>query len=259
MANRDFPQLEADWNVLDAAGIPLEPLECRVGIDAKNSRRVLTLRAGRDLWRCEIRELKNGQFAFIAPIFTRRNRPGKTIILDAWIGTSWPDTSIELLEDPAFEEKHPGYYNLPGDTERFLREEVVNHRIINTTLTRGGICAGLLLAVGSRPPDHYKNHDKVPISITVVDQWDVPRSVTLQARMNRRPARVAAVTRSTRGPLLSHRDVIVPDRGYATPRDSSAESPEKQAEEYRSIIEDIARFRSEHNAGMPVAPKARGH
>jgi hypothetical protein len=88
MANRDVRQLVKDWFDLEAAGVPLEPLENRVGFGSRNSGTGLTVRAGRDRWRGEIRELKNGQFAFIVPVFIRRDRPGKTIILDAWIGTS---------------------------------------------------------------------------------------------------------------------------------------------------------------------------
>lgn len=140
-----------------------------------------------------------------------------------------------------------------------MSEEVVNHRIINTTLARGDIRAGPLLAIGSRPPDHYKDHDAVPITFAVVDQWDVEHKVTLQARMNRRPARAAAVARSSRGPLLSRRDVIVSGRNYVAPRESTAESREKEAAEYRSIFNEIARFRNNTNAGMPIAPKVRGH
>jgi hypothetical protein len=187
MGKQDIRQLMNQWSELEAADIPLEPLENRVGIGARNSRSGLTIRAGRPRWRSEIRELKGGRFGFVLPIFIRRDHPGKTIIMDAWIGTSWPDTSIELLEDPAFEGKRPGYYNLPGDSERFLREEVANHRIINSTLARGDIRAGLLLAVGSRPPDHYKDRDEIPINFTVQDQWDLEHKVTLQARANRRP------------------------------------------------------------------------
>jgi hypothetical protein len=86
---------------------------------------------------------------------------------------------------------------------------VVNHRIINRTLSRGDIRAGLLLAVGSPPPDHYKDHDEIPIIFTVLDQWDTEHKVTLQAKMNRRPAQIKAVTRSTRRPLLPRRDVGV--------------------------------------------------
>jgi hypothetical protein len=257
MGKQEIRQLTSQWNELEAAGIPLEPLENRIGIGAPNSVRELTLRPGPQRWRSEIRELKGGRFGFVLPIFIRRNLPGKTIIMDGWIGTSWPDTSIELLEDPAFEEKHPGYYNLPGDSERFVREEVVNHRIINNTLCRGNIRAGLLLAVGLRPPDVYKHRDAVSITLTIVDQWDCEHEVTLQARMNRRPAQAKAVTRSTRGPLLSRRDVIVPSRQYVAPRESSAESREKDAADYRWLLEDIARFQSKHNAGMPIAPKVR--
>lgn len=252
MANRDVPQLVTDWNILQAAGVPLEALECRVGIDAENSGKVLTVRAGRDRWRCEIRELKNGQFAFIVPLFIRRNRPGKTIIMDAWIGPSWPDTSIELLEDPRFEDKHPGYYNLPGDSERFFRDEVLNHRIINSTLSRGDIRAGLLLAVGSRPPDLYKHHDVVAITVAVVDQWDAEHKVTLKARMYRRSAQTKVVTESTRGPLLSRRDVIVPTHPYAALRESVAEHRKKEAAAYREVMKDIARFQAKHSAKNAV-------
>jgi hypothetical protein len=164
--------------------------------------------------------------------------------MDAWIGTSWPDTTIELLEDPKHDAKYPGFYHLPGDSERFLREDVVNHRIINSSLRRGDIRAELLLAVGSRPPDLYKHHDVVPITLTVVDQWDAELKVTLRARMNRRTARVTAVTRSTRGPLLSRRDVIVSGRGYVAPRESSAESRKTEAAEYRPLPEEFVRFQS---------------
>jgi hypothetical protein len=143
MTKQDIRKLTRDWSELEAAGIPLESLEHRVGIGARNSGSGLTLRRGRPGWRSEIRELQGGRFGFIVPVFVRRDHPGRTIILDAQVGTSWPDTSIELLEDPAFEEKHPGYYNLPGDSERFPREEVVNHRIINNTLSRADIRAGL--------------------------------------------------------------------------------------------------------------------
>ncbi len=231
MASRDVQQLVKDWFDLEAAGIPLEPLENRVGLDSWNSGTGLTVRAGRNHWRSEIRELNNGRFAFILPVFVRRNPPGKTIICDAWIGTSWPDTSINWLDDPEGEEKHPGYYNLPGDTERFLRGEVLNHRFINCVLSRGDIRAGLLLAIGSRPPDIYKDKDPVSITLTVVDQWDCEEKVTLQMKMNRRPTRVQGIHTSTRSPLLSRQDVIVPTRPDVAPRQPAAESREKEAED----------------------------
>jgi hypothetical protein len=244
MGTQDIRQLMSQWSQLEAAGIPLESLEHRVGIGPRNSGSDVTVRLGRPHWRSEVRELKNGCFGFILPIFIRRNHPGKTIILDVWIGTSSPDTTVELLEDPAFEEKHPAFYNLPGDSERFFRYEVLNHRIINTTLCRGNIRTGILLAVGSRPPDHFKNHDEIPITFTLVDQWDVEHETTLQARMNRRPARATAVARSTRDPLLSRRDVIVPSRSYVAPCESSTDHRENEAGDYRVRLEETARFRS---------------
>jgi hypothetical protein len=255
MANRDVPQLVTDWNVLEAAGIPLEPLKCRVGIDTENSGTGLTVRAGRDRWRGEIRELKNGQFAFIVPVFIRRDRPGKTIILDAWIGTSWPDGSIEWLDDPEQEDKHPGYFNLPGDTERFLRGEVLNHRFINCVLSRGDIRTGLLLAVGSRPPDIYKDHDEIPITLTIVDQWDCEQKVTLQMKMNRRPTRGKAIHTSTRSPLLSRRDGITEARSLVTRCEPAEDSRTKEP-----CAREAGRFQREQRpANLSIARKVREH
>jgi hypothetical protein len=228
MASRDVQQLVTDWNALEAAGVPLEPLENRVGLDSRTSGTGLTVRAGRNHRRSEIRELNNGRFAFILPVFVRRDRPGKTIICDAWIGTSWPDTQIEWLDDPEQEEKHPGYFNLPGDAERFLRQEVLNHRFINCVLSRGDIRSGLLLAVGSRPPDIYKDNDLVSITLTVVDQWDCEQMVTLQMKMNRRPTRAKAIHTSTRSPLLSRRDGITEARSLVTRCEPTEDSRTKE-------------------------------
>jgi hypothetical protein len=258
MTTNDVRQLVKDWADLDAADIPLEPLENRVGFDSRNSGTGLTVRAGRNHWRSEIRELKNGRFAFILSVFIRRDRPGKTIICDAWIGTSWPDTSIEWLDDPEQQAKHPGYFNLPGDTERFFREEVLNYRFIDRTLSRGDIRSGLLLAVGSRPPDIYKDHDPVSITLTVVDQWDCEQKVTLQMKMNRRPARAEPTHTSTRSPLLSRRDVIVPNRPHVAPREPTPDSRKKEAEDCRQLLEDMALFQAGHEkATTPTTTKPR--
>ena len=43
MVIRDFEALAQQWCDLEAAGIPLAPLEDRVGIDGRNSGRVLTI------------------------------------------------------------------------------------------------------------------------------------------------------------------------------------------------------------------------
>jgi hypothetical protein len=98
--------------------------------------------------------------------------------------------------------------------------------------------------VGLRPPELYKLRDVVPVTMVVVDQWDDEHKVTLRARMNRQPARATAVTRSTRRPLLSRRDVIVSGRPYVAPREPSTESREEEAADYRSLLEDFARFPS---------------
>jgi hypothetical protein len=62
-------------------------------------------------------------------------------------------------------------------------------------LARGDIRAGLLLAVGSRPPDDYEDHAEILISLNLLNQWDAEHRLMLPARMNRNPRRAKAITR----------------------------------------------------------------
>ena len=203
-------ELLKHWHELEAAGIPLEPLENRVGIDPRKSGAGLTIRAGRDRWRSQIWELPNGCFGYVLPVFVRRDRPGKTIICDCWISPPWVETSIAWLEDPREEGQHPGWYDLPGDMERFARERVLNHRM-HGFLSKGDIREGLLLAVGPRLPETYKHNDEVIITFTVLDRWDCEHSAKLPMRINRRAAQPKPSVRNKRGSLFSRRDVI-PER-----------------------------------------------
>jgi hypothetical protein len=241
MANQDIPKLVRQWGESDAAGIPLEPLEDRVGLDARNAGSGLTIRPGRPRWRSEIRELKNGQFAFIVPVFIRRDRPGKTIIREAWIGTPWPDTCIEALEDPKYEGKHPGYYNfLPCDTERFVREEVSNHRV-KCVLARGDIREGLFLAVGSRPPDAFKDRTKIQVTFGVLDQWDCEHIAKLEMRMNRGPIHVAPILTNKRSRLLARRDELTGTSSWVAPRERTGEGRAEVTEAHGGGHEEVDR------------------
>jgi hypothetical protein len=188
MAMRDFGALAQQWRDLEAAGIPLEPLENRAGI-AGSPGRILTIRSGsHPLGRSEIRELKDGRFGYVLSVFIRRDSPGKTIIRDSWISPPWTDPTFEWLEDPKNLGQHLAY-TFPRDTEQFARVEVLNHRF-RCVLSRGDIREGLLLGIGcGRPPDMYKNNDKVPVALTMQDQWDFRHSEKLEMRMNRLAAR----------------------------------------------------------------------
>jgi hypothetical protein len=251
MANSDIAALARHWSELEAAGIPLEPLEDRVGLDTRKRGAGLTIRAGRDRQRSEIRELKDGRFAYILPIFIRRDHPGKTIILDCWISPPWLDTNVALVDDP-IEGKHPGYYNLPHETERFVRESVLNHRM-NCTLSRGDIRDGFLLAVGLRPPEAYAKNQLIEVTVGVLDQWDVEHCANVQARMNRLPARQKEIYKSTRGPLFSRRDVIPPKRSLIAPPNPPKQSPEEEHQAIRHICEEMARIHAKHkHAKAPV-------
>src|SRR5262245_36177067 len=96
MAINDSKMLAREWHDLDAAGIPLAPLENRIGVDPLGAGSSLTIRRGRDGMRSEIRELKGGRFAYVLPVFVRRNRPGKTIIREHWLEAPWLPPNIDL-------------------------------------------------------------------------------------------------------------------------------------------------------------------
>jgi hypothetical protein len=196
---RDFAALAQQWRDLEEAGIPLEPLENRAGINARSSGHVLTIRSGaRHPGRSEIRELRDGRFGYILSVFVRCNLPGKTIIQDSWISPPWGDPTFEWLADPKDQRQRRGWYSFHGDTEQFARVEVLNHRI-HCVLSRGDVREGLLLGVGcARPPDTYKNYDRISVTFTVLDQWDFRHPGKLQMRMNRLPTRAAALSTMVR-------------------------------------------------------------
>ena len=193
MAIRNFGALAQQWRDLEAAGIPLEPLENRVGI-ARSAARVLTIRIEpHRLGGSEIRELKDGRFGYVFPVFIRRDSPGKTIIRDSWISPPWTDPTFEWLEDPKDLGQSPAWYTFPRETEQFARAEVLNHRI-RCVLSRGDIREGVLLGIGcGRPPEIYKHNAKVSVALTLVDQWDCTHSEKLEMWINRLAVRAKAI------------------------------------------------------------------
>jgi hypothetical protein len=183
-------------------------------------------------------ELASGRFAFILPLFIRRDRPGKTIIVDAWIGTPWFDSTIDWLQDPRETGSDPGYhYRFPQDTEPFARKEVLNHRIY-CTLSRGDIREGFLLAVGSAPPESYKHCDQVPITLGLVDQWDAEHRATFGFTISRRAARPRE-QKKARSPLFSCRDVIEEPRSWKAPPAPKAQTVAEEIEAYCAAIEYV--------------------
>jgi hypothetical protein len=193
MAIRDYGALAQQWRDLEAAGIPLEPAENRVGI-ARSRRRILTIRSEpHRLGGSEIRELKDGRFGYVLTVFIRSDSPGKAIVRDSWIAPPWTDPTFEWLEDPKKLGQHPAWYAFPRDTEQFARAEVINHRI-RCVLSRGDIREGVLLGIGcGRPPEIYKHNAKVSAVLTLVDQWDCTHSERLEMRINRLAVRAKAI------------------------------------------------------------------
>jgi hypothetical protein len=249
MSIRHSEELAQQWRDLVAAGIPLEPLENRVGIDARNSGRALTITAGSQYrgW-SEIRELRNGRFGYILSIFVRRDAPGKTIIRESWISPPWEDQTFEWLEDPKGG-KHPTWYDFPGDTQQFARVEVLNHRI-NCVLSRGDIREGLLLGVGGdQPPAMYKNFAMVPVTFTIVDQLDYAHSTNLQMQMIRRPDRAKTIYKSKRIPIFSGADTVAPSPSLIASPGPTEEISKNDAEAMRRALEEMVRGGSKRNHG----------
>jgi len=245
MSIRDFAALAQEWSDLEAAGIPLAPLEDRIGIDARRLGRALTIKGGSEhRGRNEIRELSHGRFGYILSVFVRRDLPGKTIIQDSWICPPWEDPTFEWLADPKDEGKHPGWYTFPGDTEQFARVEVLNHRI-NCSLSTGDFREGLLLGVGSlQPPITIKNYDKVAVTFTIVDQWDCRHRGEFQMRMSRLPVRAKETYKRRRPSLFSRPDIVAPRRS-AISRPVPAEAiSQKDKEAMRRVIEEVLRLNS---------------
>lgn len=236
MAMQNIRQLVKDWNDLEAAGIPLEPLENRAGLDTRSSGTRLTIRPGSDRWRTQIRELKNGCFAYILAVFIRCDGPGKTITRDWWIQTPW-SASIELLDDPKDEGSHPAWYCFPGDTEQFARKDVLNHRA-DSVLARGDIREGLLLGVGLRPPDTYKHCDTLQITFGILDQWDDEHTANFNLTLDRRPTRTKEPKKSSRKPLFPPDEDVEPTLSAAPPR-PAAESREKDGKAMRRSLEEM--------------------
>ena len=257
MPNHDARRLVEHWTDLEAASIPLEPSEYRIGFDAQNSGAELTIKPGRDHWRAQIRELKGGRLAYILPIFVRRDRPGRTVIRDAWIAAPWPDP-VELIGDLK-EETKPAYYAFPGDAEIFQRDDVLNHRL-HCVLARGEIREGLLLGLGSRPPDGFNDQDKIHVTLGILDQWDDELTVTLEMKIRRLPPRAKPVITSTRGPLLSRRDILPSSPPLVAPHDPTGETRKKDAAADRRTPEDVVHVQCKHKrAKMPADGKTRAH
>ncbi len=257
MANHDIRQLMKDWIELEAAGVPLEPPELRVGCDTQTSGVGLTIKPGRGHWRARIRELKGGRLAYILPVFVRRDRPGKTVIRDAWIAAPWPDT-VELIE-ALKEGTKPAYYVFPGDAEIFQRADVLNHRL-RCVLARGEIREGLLLGLGSCPPDGFSDQSKIHVTLGVLDQWDMEHTAKLEMKINRLPTQAKPVMTSTRGPLLSRRDILPSSSALAAPQDPTAESRTGETADDQSTPKDVVREQSKPaRAKMPADGKTRAH
>ena len=254
-ADHDVRRLAQHWTDLEAASIPLEPPEYRVGLDARNPGAALTITPGRDHWRSEIRELKNGRFAYILPVFIRRDRPGKTIIRDAWIAAPWRDF-IELLADPK-EGPNSAYYAFPDDAESFPRKDVLNHRL-HCVLARGDIREGLILGSGVVSARRIQGRKKIQVTLSILDQSDDERTATLEMKMNRIRRRAKPVITSARGPLLSRRDNLQPTRPLVAPRDPTVDTRKKEAMSDQHISKDVVREHSKpKRAKVPGDSKTR--
>jgi hypothetical protein len=208
-----FSRLDEDWRELEDAGIPLEPLVFRVGSD---SRGLLIRHEPHPYEDGYVREIRLGRVTYMVPIFIRRDAPGKTIIRDCTLHAPWDDF-IEFLEEDT--EKNAGWYTFSEDTlprkHEYPRNMVLNHRITGT-LSRGDIKQGLLLGIGRvSPPETYRSGDKIPIVLSIVDQWDSQPSTTFNLELMRCRNRANEIPNPKRKPLFSCRDVVASGKSIA--------------------------------------------
>jgi hypothetical protein len=226
MAIHRSGRLVEDWCELEESGTPLEPLEFRVGLISNGG---VTIRQYDAPYERGIRELSSGRVAYVLPVFIRRDDPGRTIIRDCSLDVPWDD-SIEWLEED--KRRNRGWYtfwkNSYPPMHEYAREIVLNHRMI-CTLWRGAFREGLLLAVGKvRPPETYRDGDIIPITLTILDQWDCKPSAIFKLRLERCRALDEKNMKSKRGPLYSRPDpkpVATKDQPELGPVKKSAVKP----------------------------------
>ena len=95
-----------------------------------------------------------------------------------------------------------------------------------------------------RPPDTYKNHDKVPVTFSLVDEWASKHSEKLQMQMSRYPARAEVYKRTTRRLFSGPPDVIAPRSLISPPRQISKK---EAAARRRAFVEMVsANLKREH-------------
>jgi hypothetical protein len=213
MKVHESEELRAHWRGLEASGIPLEPLEFRSGGESRGSPNGLLIRQEIDVGSQVIMELAGGRAGYILKCFIRQDLPGNTTITDFWLELPWPDSHIEWLPDPAQEESIFAPYTFSCGGWPYPRTDVLNHRL-KGVLARGEVRNGLLLGIGwTRPPKTYPHGTKIMATLHIIDQWDRTHSAPFEMYLHRlRKLKKPTYTKSTRGPLLSRRDIITPDK-----------------------------------------------
>jgi hypothetical protein len=217
-------RLAGDWDELECAGIPLEPLKFRVGVKPNCG---LTIRQmPTDYDEALIREIE-GRVAYVMPVFIRRDEPGRTIIRGCTLHVSWDD--VEWLDED--KKRNRGWYAFSKEyppKHEYARDTVLNHRM-KCILSRGDIREGLLLAVGKvRPPEIYRDGEIIPIRFSILDQWDCESSVVFQLPLVRDRRRANKIPRSKRGPLFSRPDYIAPVENREAPDPAKNAKEDKQ-------------------------------
>jgi len=222
MAIHRFSRLIEDWRELEGAGIPLEPINFRVGLD---SRGLLIRHEPHPYEDGYVREIRPGRIAYMVPVFIRRDAPGKIIIRNCALRAPWDDF-IEFLEEDTV--KNAGWYTFSEDTyprkHEYPRNMVLNHHIAGT-LSRGDIREGLLLGIGRvSPPEKYRSGDRIPIVLTIVDQWDCELPAVFYLQLVRCANPTIGTPNRRRKSLFSCRDVAAPT-GKSVARSGSGKNP----------------------------------
>jgi hypothetical protein len=245
MAIHRFSRLAEDWRELEGAGIPLEPVDFRVGLD---SRGLLIRHEPHPYEYGYVREIQLGRITYMVPVFIRRDAPGKIIIRNCTLCAPWDDF-IELLDEDTG--KNAGWYAFSEGKHEYPRDMVLNHRVTGT-LSRGDIRAGVLLGIGRvSPPEKYRSGDKIPIILTIFDQWDRELPAVFELPLTRCPKPPNQIAKRKRPSLLSCRDVAAPDKLIARPGSDKNAPADQEWENLYAALNGIS------DRGRSPEPTAR--
>jgi hypothetical protein len=124
-----------------------------------------------------------GSTGFFFNIAIVNNSPKSTVVItDFYLELPWNDPQFRVLDDPKDLVPPKDYYSIPGTSERYPRDMVINHRRYSKgKLEPGDTIEGYLLGYGYAPiPQDIKTGSPIPMKLSVFDGQCKRHSTTLE-------------------------------------------------------------------------------